>query len=35
LYPECEGREKEMLRQAKRQFVGEILIAEDGMKIKI
>jgi len=35
LYPECEGREEEMLRQAKRHFAGEILIAEDGMRIEI
>ena len=35
LYPECEGREEEMLRQAKRHFAGEISIAEDGMRVKI
>jgi len=35
LYPECECREEEMLRQAKREFAREILIAEDGMRINI
>jgi len=35
LYPECEGREEKMLRQARRHFAGEILVAEDGMRIKI
>ena len=35
LYPECEGREEEMLRQAERHFAGEISIAEDGMRVKI
>jgi len=35
LYPECEGREEEMLRQAKRHFAGQISIAEDGIRIKI
>jgi len=35
LYPECEGREKEMLTEAKIQFVGEVVIAKDGMRIEI
>jgi ribonuclease BN (tRNA processing enzyme) len=35
LYPICEGREQEMLKEARRQFVGDILIAEDGMRIEI
>jgi len=35
LYPICEGREQEMLTEAKRQFAGEVLIAEDGMKMEI
>jgi len=34
-YPECEGKEEGMLRKAKKQFPGEILIAEDGMRIDI
>jgi len=35
LYPECEGREEEMLIQAKRHFAGQITIAEDGIRIKV
>jgi len=35
LYPECEGREEEMLIQAKRHFAGQLSIAEDGIRIKI
>ena len=35
LYPECDGREEEMLIEAKRRFTGQVLIAEDGMRIRI
>jgi len=35
LYPICDGREQEMLTEAKRQFVGEVLLAKDGMRIEI
>ena len=35
MYPECEGREEEMLIEAKRRFAGEVLIAEDGIRIEI
>lgn len=35
LYPETEGKEKDMVERAKQHFDGEVVIAEDLMKIEI
>lgn len=35
LYPECKGREKEMIEKVKGKFDGEVVIAKDEMKIEI
>jgi hypothetical protein len=35
MYPECEGREAEMLDEAKRVYTGEVTLAVDGMKIAL
>jgi len=35
LYPETEGKEKDMVERAKQHFDGKIVIAEDLMKVKI
>ena len=35
LYPECEGRESEMLGNVKSVYGGEVDLAEDGMKIVV
>jgi len=35
LYPECEGRESEMLDSIKSVYSGEVILAEDGMKIAL
>jgi len=34
-YPECKGREKEMVSKIKEKFDGEVIIAEDFMEIEI
>jgi len=33
MYPECDGREREMVDNIKRVYDGEVTLAEDGMKI--
>jgi ribonuclease BN (tRNA processing enzyme) len=33
MYPECEGRENEMLDNVKGIYAGEVVLAEDGIKI--
>lgn len=35
LYPQCRGREREMVEKVKEKFDGEVIIAEDEMKIEI
>jgi ribonuclease BN (tRNA processing enzyme) len=35
MYPECEGREYEMLNNIKSVYDGEVILAEDGMKIAL
>jgi ribonuclease BN (tRNA processing enzyme) len=35
MYPECEGRETEMLDNAKRIYDEEVMIASDGMKVVV
>jgi len=34
-YPETKGKEKDMVEQAKEYFDGEVVIAEDLMKVEI
>jgi ribonuclease BN (tRNA processing enzyme) len=35
LYPECDGREKEMVKEIKEKFDGEVMVAEDMMEIDL
>ena len=35
LYPECEGREKEMINKIKENFGGEVIVAEDFMEVNV
>jgi len=35
MYPECIGRETEMLDNAKRIYDEEVMIASDGMKVVV
>jgi ribonuclease BN (tRNA processing enzyme) len=35
LYPECEGRESEMLDAIKSLYSGEVAVGEDGMRIAL
>jgi ribonuclease BN (tRNA processing enzyme) len=35
LYPECEGKESEMLDNIRSVYSGDVAVAEDGMKIAL